>query len=318
VTGGIPANAGSLGFVDLDLTFSTEKAWEDPGQLPYSVTNMKVFENLAPHVTPGPLVPVEVPDVLSGATRLDQFSSLVIADNPAPGLTDPSPELTLYKDKLLNYVKRGGNLVLTDGALQLLGTMGIVAPSSVARHHVYAGFISFSSNGGSNTTYSDPLATDVNQPGAAEGASHRHQTYEPVPLGFDIGSRSSCSGQPPAPPPPGQTQTVSTCTAPVWTVNQTAWLTPLMGANSRVAGQINTNFPGGAGPGRVGLGEVSLGCGRIRVAGALVPMPIERYYHPFGLANYALSYTGWQVLKNLVQWERPRITSRRTSIPCAS
>jgi hypothetical protein len=311
VTGGIPANAGSLGFVDLDLTFSTEKAWEDPGQLPYAVSNMKVFENLAPYTDPGQLVQVNVPDVLSGAARLDQFSSLVIADNPAPGLTDPSPELTLYKDKLVNYVKRGGNLVLTDGALQLLGTMGFVSPSSVARHHVYAGFISFSSNGGSNTTYSDPLAADVNQPGAAEGSNHRHQTYEPVPLGFDIGARSSCSGQPPATGP------TSACTAPVWTVQQSAWLAPQMGANSRVAGQINTNFPGGAGTGRVGLGELSLGCGRVRIAGALVPMPTERYYHPFGLANYALSYSGWQVLKNLVQWERPRITSRRTSIPCA-
>ena len=211
----------------------------------------------------------------------------------------------------MNFVKRGGNLVLTDGALQLLGTMGFVSPSSVARHHVYAGFISFSSNGGSNTTYGDPLAFDVNQPGAAEGSSHRHQTYEPVPLGFDIGARSSCSGQP---PPTGPT---SACTAPVWTVQQSAWLAPLMGANSRVAGQINTNFPGGAGTGRVGLGELSLGCGRVRIAGALVPMPTERYYHPFGLANYALSYSGWQVLKNLVQWDRPRITSRRTSIPCA-
>lgn len=316
VTGGIPANAGSLGFIDLDITFSTEQAWEDPGQLPYSVTNMKFFEELAPYMDPGQLVQVNVPDVLSGATRLDQFSSLVIADNPAPGLTDPSPELTLYKDKLLNFVKRGGNLVLTDGALQLLGTMGFVAPSNIARHHVYAGYIGFTTNGGTNNTYSDPLAANLNQSGAAEGSSHRHQTYEPVPLGFDLGSRSSCSGQPPAPPPPGQTQTVSTCTSPAWTVLQSAWQTPLMGANSRVVGQTQQNFPGGGS--RVSLGELSLGCGRVRIAGALLPMPVERYYHPFGLANYALTYSGWQVFKNLLQWERPRITSRRTSIPCAS
>jgi hypothetical protein len=233
----------------------------------------------------------------------------VIADNPAPGLTDPSPELTLYKDKLVNYVKRGGNLVLTDGALKLLGTMGFVAPANIARNHFYAGFTAFTTNGGGNDTYSDPLAANLNQPGAAEGPNHRHQTYEPVPLGFDIGSRQSCSGEPPAPPPPGQTQTVSTCTSPHWTVLQSAWQAPLMGVNPRTVGQTVNN--------RAVLGELSLGCGRVRIAGALLPMPVERYYHPFGLANYALTYSGWQVFKNLVQWNRPRITSRRTSIPCA-
>jgi hypothetical protein len=232
----------------------------------------------------------------------------VIADNPAPGLTDPSPELTLYKDKPVNFVKRGGNLVLTDGALKLLGTMGIVAPNNIARNHFYAGFMAFTTNGGGNDTYTDPLAADVNQPGAAEGSNHRHQTYEPVPVGFDIGARSSCSGEPPAPPPPGQTQTVNTCTSPAWMVLQSAWQAPPMGANARTVAQTNNN--------RTVLGELSLGCGRIRMGGALLPMPVERYYHPFGLANYALSYSGWQVIKNLVQWERPRITSRRTSIPC--
>jgi hypothetical protein len=43
----------------------------------------------------------------------------------------------------------------------------------------------------------------------------------------------------------------------------------------------------------------------VRVIGALLPMPTEQYYHPFGLANYALTYTGYQVLKNALQWERP-------------
>jgi hypothetical protein len=309
VTGGLTANAGSLGFIDLDLTFSTEKAWPDPGQLPYSVTNMNFFEDLAPFMDPGQLVQVNVADVLSGAARLDNFSSLVIADNPAPGLTDPSPELTAYKDKLVTYVRRGGNLVLTDGALKLLGTMGFVAPSNIARNHFYAGFTAFTSNGGGNDTYSDPLAFNLDQDGAAEGPNHRHQTYEPVPLGFDIGSRTSCGGEPPAPPPPGQTQTVSTCTSPHWTVLQSAWQAPLMGANARTVGQTVNN--------RAVLGELSLGCGRVRIAGALLPMPVERYYHPYGLANYALTYSGWQVFKNLVQWNRPRITSRRTSIPCA-
>jgi hypothetical protein len=41
------------------------------------------------------------------------------------------------------------------------------------------------------------------------------------------------------------------------------------------------------------------------VIGALLPMPTEQYYHPFELANYALTYTGFQVLQNTLQWTRP-------------
>jgi hypothetical protein len=41
------------------------------------------------------------------------------------------------------------------------------------------------------------------------------------------------------------------------------------------------------------------------VIGALLPMPSDRAYHPFGLANYALTYSGYQVLQNALQWERP-------------
>jgi hypothetical protein len=307
MTGGLTTAAASA-VIELDVNFSTEKAWPDPGQLPYSVTNMKFFEDLAPYMDPGQLVPIQVSDVISSPINLRQFNTIVIADNPAPGLTDPSPELTIYRDKMVEFVRRGGNLVLTDGALKLLGTMGFVAPSNIARNHFYAGFTAFTTNGGGNDTYGDPLAANVDQDGAAEGPNHRHQTYEPVPLGFDIGSRQSCSGEPPAPPPPGQTQTVSTCTSPHWTVLQSAWQAPLMGANARTVGQTVNN--------RVALGELQLGCGRLRIAGSLLPMPVERYYHPFGLANYALTYSGWQVFKNLVQWNRPRVTSRGTSIPC--
>jgi hypothetical protein len=39
--------------------------------------------------------------------------------------------------------------------------------------------------------------------------------------------------------------------------------------------------------------------------GALLPMPTDQFYHPFGLANYAVTYSGYQVLQNVLQWERP-------------
>jgi hypothetical protein len=265
----------AVGVADLDIAFSTEKVWPNPGQLPYSVTNMKFFTDLAQNMLPGQLTPVTVDNVVNGTTALGDYASLVIADYFP--LFPTGPEATAFGTKLRDYVQGGGNLVLTDGALQALGPtmMNIVPGGQVGKTDFYAGFIAFTSNGGGDETYPDPLAVNIDQPGAAEGAGHRHQTYEPVPLGMDIGSRQSCSG--------------SLCTAPIWTVNQGSWT----GAGGRVVGQSTTN--------RTAYGELPLGQGQIRIVGALLPMPTEAYYHPFGLSNYAVTYSGYQVLKNTLK-----------------
>lgn len=176
----------------------------------------------------------------------------------------------------------GGNLVLTDGALKAVAYMGLVPINSVDRTLVYAGFISFTRDGQTDT-FADPLAKSVDQPGAAEGDNFRHQTYEPVPIGFEIPEqRDPYSGF-----------------APVWTIDQTAWEK----TGGRTVG-ITT-------PGETVFGELSLGDGSIRVIGALLPMPSERYYHPFGLSNYSVTYTGYQVLNNVLQHhaERPRLAA---------
>jgi hypothetical protein len=42
--------------------------------------------------------------------------------------------------------------------------------------------------------------------------------------------------------------------------------------------------------------------GRIRIAGALLPAPTKENYHPFGLSSYALTYTGYQLIENLLDY----------------
>ncbi|HEV8683403.1 MAG TPA: M14 family zinc carboxypeptidase [Actinomycetota bacterium] len=426
VTGGLAtAIAANGGHVDLDIFFSGEKAWEDPGQLAYDVSNMELFESLSQYVAPGQFVPVNVDDVLSGAVDLDTFRSLVVADDALPGFTEPIPtgpaqagqshnnpglgtapcayqrgttdvppgsnnpplgcyrsfefdvdssfnnqqlvvELTshnpelndwdLFVDrqsrfsggwfeaghsatgsgnekvtllspppghyralvvnwsaadvtsaqrldisfsneyagppvppsdrttaerdawgqKLTSFVARGGNLVLTDGAVRNLAYMGLLPRTTISNFSVYAGFVGFTRDG-ETCTFDDPLAADVKRPGAAEGPQCRHQTYEPVPIGYAIQDASGADFN----------------ASPVWGIDQVAW----ENAGGRTVG-ITT-------PDQVTLGELAQGAGQIRVIGALAPMPTERYYHPFGLANYALTYTGFQVLKNTLQWERP-------------
>jgi hypothetical protein len=185
-------------------------------------------------------------------------------------------DVQAWGSRLRGFVERGGNLVLTDGAIRNLAHMGVVPRSALNTFSVYAGYVGFTRDGETDT-YDDPLAANVNQPGAAEGDGHRHQTYEPVPIGYAIQNEDGADFN----------------SSPVWAVDQTAW----ENAGGRTVGTTT--------PDQVTLGELKLGRGTIRIIGALLPMPTEQYYHPFGLANYALTYTGYQVLQNTLQWTRP-------------
>jgi hypothetical protein len=78
----------------------------------------------------------------------------------------------------------------------------------------------------------------------------------------------------------------------VWSVDQIQWEQ----LGGRTAGTTSAD--------QVTLGELPLGEGVVRVVGALLPMPTQQYYHPFGLANYAVTYSGYQVLSNALQWQR--------------
>lgn len=406
----------SGGYMDLDISFSREKALEDPGQLPYAATNMNFFDDLGPYMRDGQLQPVRVNDVLSGRAKLDRFTSLVIADDAFPGYTEPTPtgpaqrdekhanpgvgtvpcayqqgttplpptcvndfefevdsqfnnrEVTVdlttsnpasndwdlflerfsetaqqysdvgssttptgnesvgltnppvgkYRARVVNwaaeptsaqelaidfsnegpkskpskrsnverktwgkrlerFAKRGGNLVLTDGAIKNLAYMGLVPRSTINNFTVYAGYISFSNDAGETSTYEDPLAADVNQPGAAEGPDHRHQTWEPTPMGFAIQNEDGADKN----------------SSPVWAVDQKTWEK----ADGRTAGVTTLD--------QASLGEMKVGKGRVRIIGSVLPMPTEEFYHPFGLADYSLTYSGYQVLNNTLQWERP-------------
>ena len=94
------------------------------------------------------------------------------------------------------------------------------------------------------------------------------QTYDVVPLGFRFGS---------------------TVSAPNWTVAQTAW-------------EAGGGYTAGTnGTGRTVYGEKPLGEGTVRFLGALLPQPTEEHYHPYGLQDYAVTYTGYTLLENMLR-----------------
>ena len=99
------------------------------------------------------------------------------------------------------------------------------------------------------------------------------QTYDVIPIGIPDGG--------------GQ--------APNWRVNQAAW---------ESAGGTTTGEMGG----QTAYGELPLGSGRIRFLGALLPQPSEEFFHPYGLQNYAVTYTGYTLLQNMLVWDNPAVT----------
>lgn len=55
---------------------------------------------------------------------------------------------------------------------------------------------------------------------------------------------------------------------------------------------------------RIGLGRIRLGKGTIGIFGAILPDPTERFDHLFGLADYAVTIAGGQILNNMIIFGR--------------
>ncbi|MDQ3953313.1 MAG: hypothetical protein M3279_10190, partial [Actinomycetota bacterium] len=54
----------------------------------------------------------------------------------------------------------------------------------------------------------------------------------------------------------------------------------------------------------IGLGRVKVGRGTVGVFGAVLPNPTERYDHFYGLADYAVTVAGGQILNNMIAFRR--------------
>ena len=204
------------------------------------------------------------------------------------------------KDKWLrevrDWVNAGGNLVLTDGALRALPELTNIPPQAVAPTTVYAGQVTFAKASGQNT-HKDPLAqkpVTVEQPGARFNTGNRRQMYEPTPLGFPI--------------QPDTRTNADASFAVQWDVDKAAF----EAAGGRVVGTSVNAQARNAAPvyDRVTLGEIKAGSGQIRILGGALPQPSTKYNHPFGIEPYALTYTGYILMRNLL--EVPNILSGPT------
>jgi hypothetical protein len=207
---------------------------------------------------------------------------------PAPASAFTAAEKDAWFAKLGDYVRSGGNLLLTDGALRALPEITGIPRDKVERRLVYAGQTAFATGSGATptsgpNTLSDPLAADIRQPGARFNSNVRRQTFEPSPLGFFVDSTI------------GATARVG---SPQWDVDRAAF--EAAGGRTVGVGMTSSGTNVTMRYDRVTLGEMQLGSGTIRIAGGLLPQPSTENDHPLGVEPYALTYSGYILLRNLV------------------
>ena len=97
------------------------------------------------------------------------------------------------------------------------------------------------------------------------------QTYYEVPLGFSINEDAS----------------------PHWIVEESAWTD----AGGTSVAHVDVED-------EIGLGRVKLGRGTVGFIAGLLPQPTEKFDHFYGLANYAVSVAGGQILNNMIRLGR--------------
>lgn len=220
---------------------------------PYSVTRMRYFTDLSRSATT-PLRKVWSNEIRSGA--LGGLDSFVIADHPFPrGSKGGKPDSAKMVAALKTFVKGGGNLILTDRALNLLKRFDF-APDAIQKKIYGAGHINIED-------YEDPYTKKVHTTAS--------QTYYEVPLGYQLDEDSS----------------------PHWIVTREAW----EAAGGEVVAYIDVETD-------VGLGRMKFGKGTIGIFGAILPQPTEKFDHLYGLADYALTVGGGQILNNMIAFGR--------------
>jgi hypothetical protein len=245
---------------------------------------MDFFTELEPWLAEGTtLTPITADQILAGERDLADFDTVVAVDGAllpgyteqqaGQGLLDLPPTAYDAEDAaaigqaLRAFAESGGNVVLTDDALQGLAWMGVTGPEAIGRRTAYAGHAVFGGD------YSHPLATGVHTPGAATGTGGRKQVVEPLPIGYSINGNH----------------------LPQFTVATSA----VTAAGGTVAATTQGAATGAS------VAEIPVGTGRVVTLGSLLPFPTTAFYHPFGLSSYGLTDIGFTLFDNAATWQNP-------------
>ena len=199
---------------------------------------------------------------------------LVLADTKAPrDARGRKYHKKPYFRALKAWVKRGGNLVLTDRSLHLLTKMGVVPKGSVTNIKVYQPYSNF-------VDFEHPMLQGL-RPNA-------RQLAEATLVGYGIGDTAS----------------------PMSVVATAAWeeagghVIGTTGPTGLLASDDGS---------QTSVGELKLGKGQVRIMGGGLPAPTETNDHRYGLKDYALTYSGLYIMENSIVHDAPNFGPKSTA-----
>ena len=235
-------------------------------QVPYNVSNTDYFDDLK-EIVKDPIVEVRENELASKLRTVDSF---VISDTSTRNVA-----------ALKDFVKGGGNLVLTDGALTMLDDLTGLDGDAVRKGYAYVGY--------SDLDREHPLT---------EGLYDRaRQMFDPIGLGYELLMERDQYW--PCDPNGTCEESPTRNSAPIWTVQRPVW-EEAGGVTVGTADPPEDRKLGteGKATDKTNIGTLKMGKGRIVIFGALLPQPTEKYPHWFGLDAYTLSIPGQQLLLN--------------------
>jgi len=231
-------------------------------QRPYEVSPFAFFEEYEASLAGGGTTRAVTVDEVANGGLVDgdvpAVENLVVIH--ADGLDDGE-----YVAELDRYVDAGGNLVLTDRGVHLLGAMdtdlaGGVGTDDVVDETLFTSFLG---------------DRDDDHPLLAGTEPNTREVGKFVPLGYSIGDD-----------------------APMTLVDPTAFADAGGTVAATTAGEYKEIEPGVAAGSITGGGD-----GGVHVIGGLLPPATQDFLHPFGLNEYSISDLGMRMLANALGYE---------------
>ncbi|WP_255171214.1 M14 family zinc carboxypeptidase [Natrononativus amylolyticus] len=260
--------------VDVDIvTLATDAEHEDPEailgytQREYEVNPMQFFDDLEPFLESGGIDGLRVHDVrigrlLRGRSGQRHYDKLVVSH--AEGLDDPR-----YISAIEEFVAAGGDLVLTDAGVAILGALEVGQAAAIT---------------------DDDIEEIEMQFAALQEKAHEHPLLAGIrPIQQEVWKVSQL----------GYTTGVD---QPATIVDEDAF----EAAGGTIAGTFaggSTWQPGSSG---VGVGTLTAGDAEINVIGSVLPPANQSELHPFGMADYATSFMGHTLVCNALGFEQRR------------
>ena len=246
------------------------EAWNGEGfeQREYEVNPLQFFADLAPYIDDdGSLDGVSVDDVRGG---LEGYDRLVVSHDVA---TDDAE----YLDVIESFVDDGGDLVLTDTGVNLLGELDVGALSSLGpddTEDVLVNFVNLDDR-------------DFGHPLLAGLRPRQQEMWKGPQVGY-----TPATDQPATVVDPDTFDAAGGETA--------GWIRGDADAFGVEPGEEIEGDPG------VGAGTIAVGESEVTIIGSILPPAKQTELHPFGMANYALSFMGHTLLCNALGYVQRR------------